>query len=479
LKILFVSAEVAPFAKVGGLADVIGSLPRALRARGHDVRVLMPAYGMVLKDKRWDIKKLASFDTTLNPFEKIRTTIHETDDAGVPIWMIAGGKHFDGVQASEAIYTPSRDAYLFLSQAALQWCERSNWIPDVVHAHDWHTGFLPVLMREGPADLWDRVASIYTIHNLAYQGEFGLDTLDKVGLPHCLFNMHQLETYGAVNFLKSACVYADRINTVSPTYAEEIQWPEYGCRLEGLMTWLAADGRLSGILNGVDTEHFDPQTDPAIESPYSAMDLTGKPHCRTALLQELDLSANPKTPVIGMVSRLSEQKGFDLVLQALDRIVAEAQLVVLGIGDPWAAEQLRAAQARFPDRVRLIERFDVELAQRIYAGVDMFLMPSAYEPCGLGQMIAMRYGSVPIVRKTGGLADTVFDTVNGFTFAERTPDALFEAIWRATEAFAKPKTWVKFVQAGMTADFSWDRSAGRYEELYEEATASRRGLQRA
>lgn len=479
MKILFVSAEVAPFAKVGGLADVIGSLPRALRGRGHDVRVLMPGYGMVLKDKRWNATKVATLNTALNPFEKVRTTIHEADDRGVPIWLASGGKHFDGVSTSVEIYSPARDAYLFLSQAALQWCERADWIPDVVHAHDWHTGFLPVLMREGPADLWDRVASVFTIHNLAYQGEFGLDTLDKVGLPHCLFNMHQLETYGAVNFLKSACVYADRVNTVSPTYAAEIQWPEYGCRLEGLMTWLAADGRLSGILNGIDVDRFDPRTDDAIAAPFSSSGLGGKAACKQALQDELGLPAVPKVPVVAMVSRLSEQKGYDLVIQALEQIVGEAQLVVLGTGDPWAAEQLLAAQERFPDRVRLIERFDVELAQRIYAGADIFLMPSAYEPCGLGQMIAMRYGTVPVVRKTGGLADTVFDTVNGFTFVERTAEALFEAVWRATETYAKPKTWSKYVEAGMTSDFSWVRSAGRYEELYEEATAHRRGLLRA
>jgi len=463
LKVLFVAAEVAPFAKVGGLADVAGSLPKALAGLGHDVRVLMPAYRMVIEDPQWTVEPAGEFEV-----EGWRATLWHSEAQGLDLWLIGGIEAFDLVEDSRSVYSPGRNAYLDFSQAALRMQTATGWLPDVVHAHDWHTGFIPVLMREAPGPDWDRVASVFTVHNLAYQGEFGADTLDRVGLPRSLYNMHQLETFGSVNFLKAGCVFADQVNTVSPTYAREIQTPEYGCRLEGLMAWLAEQGRLRGILNGIDTEVFDPATDPDITARYSSDDRGGKAVCRQALLEEFGLEGGG--PLLGVVSRLSEQKGFDLILGGMERLLdLGCSLVVLGTGDPWAARSLNQWHSRRPERVVLAERFDVQLAQRIYSGVDAFLMPSAFEPCGLGQMIAMRYGSVPIVRRTGGLADSVFEGRNGFVFEAKTSEALVEAVERACRTYADPSKWASVVEAGMREDFGWSRSAADYVRMYEDA----------
>lgn len=471
MKILFAAAEVAPWAKVGGLADVAGSLPKALRALGHDVRVVMPAYPLAL-DQLSEVET-HRYKVKVNPFLEVETTLYQAEVGEMSLWLIGGGQYFDQVTKSELIYAPTRDAYLFFTQAVLQVAKEKGWMPDVLSAHDWHMGFLPVMMREGPDDAWDGVASTFTIHNLAYQGEFGRDTLDAIGLPQCLFDMHRLETYGAVNFLKAGCVYADQVNTVSPTYAGEIQTPEYGCRLEGLMLWLAAQKRLRGILNGIDLEFFDPASDPALPVHYSAISPAGKAGCREALIAEMGLEVGDG-PIFGVVSRLSEQKGFDLILAGLDRLIAlGGRLVVLGTGDPLAAEQLRGWQRRAPGKVGFAERFDADLAQRIYAGSDIFLMPSSFEPCGLGQMIAMRYGSVPLVRQTGGLADTVQDDRNGFVFQERSVGAYLEAVQRAVEAFRRTD-WQDRVARVMHEDWGWSRRASEYVAMFQDALVPNR-----
>lgn len=466
MKILIASVEVAPFAKVGGLADVAGSLPKALASLGHDVRVVMPAYGMVLRD--WRSEQVASFDTQVNPGRVVPTTIHRLQERGLDVWLVAGDPEFEAVEASEELYAPGRDAYLFFSRAVLAACRETGWMPDVVHANDWHTGFLPVLMRNAD-EAWESVASVFTIHNLAYQGEFGRDTLEAVGLPDDLYNMHELETFGSVNFLKAGAVFSDRVNTVSPTYAKEIQTEDYGCRLHGLMRWLAENGRLRGILNGIDLEVFDPATDRRIAANYSASDRSDKAVCRTALVEELDLKPEGG-PLFGVISRLSEQKGFDLIVGGLGRLLdAGGTLVVLGTGDGWAAARLREWESKAPGQVVLIERFDPDLAQRIYSGADAFLMPSSFEPCGLGQMFAMRYGTIPVVRKTGGLADTVHEGQNGFVFEEKAVDAFAGAVERASAAFADSNLWNALVDRAMQEDFGWSRSAERYVEMYGEA----------
>ncbi|MBX3097743.1 MAG: glycogen synthase, partial [Fimbriimonadaceae bacterium] len=383
MRVLFCSAEVAPFAKVGGLADVAGSLPKALQARGHEVRVVMPAYGLILE--RWAPISTTTFEVRINPSWTAEATVYEIKAEGLHLWLIDGPGFFTGIQRSEDVYSQGRDAYIFFAQAALEACHALNWRPEVVHAHDWHMGFVPVLLRETRGGRWDQVGTCYTIHNLAYQGEFGFDTLEVADLPGSLFTPDLLEAYGGVNFLKSGAVYADQTNTVSPNYAQEIQTPEYGCRLDGLMRHLHHLGRLRGILNGIDVHGHNPMTDPDLAAPFSADDVSGKAVCRKNLLNELGLSEDPSAPVLGIVSRLSNQKGFDLVIAAANRVLGMGtRLVVLGTGDPWAAGELRRLEQSYPDRVRFVEAFDVRLAQRIYAGSDIFLMPSAFEPCGLG-----------------------------------------------------------------------------------------------
>ncbi len=477
LKVLIVSVEVAPFAKVGGLADVAASLPKALRAQGHDARIVMPNYGMVLNDPALKVTPVvAPFKVKVRGDWTVPTTLHETGHDGVPVWLVGGGGLFDKIARSEDLYSPTRDAYLYWSKAILEACEQAGWIPDVIHCNDWHTGFLPVMLRELGGEKWKHTACVFTIHNLAYQGEFGRDTLDVVDLSQKLFNMHQLETFGGVNFLKSGCVFADQVNTVSPRYSEEIQTEEYGCRQWGLMRDLSKLGRLRGILNGIDTDFFNPTTDPYIAKNYSADDLSGKAECKTALQKELDLTQDAETPIVAMVTRLSNQKGFEHVFRGaygwLDR---PSQLVVLAVGDPWAAEQLRLFEKEWPANVRFIERYDAELAQRVYAGSDVFLMPSNFEPCGLGQMIAFRYGSVPVARTTGGLANTVFEGQNGFTYDDKGPRELYDAIQRALTAFNDKETWTKLVRAGMTGDYTWNLPAKEYMKMYEDALALRKG----
>jgi starch synthase len=364
--------------------------------------------------------------------------------------------------------------HLFFSQAVLTAMEQLDWIPDVIHCNDWHTGFLPLLMREKSEAVWDEVASVYTIHNLAYQGEFGLEVLDALDLPHTLFNSEQVEAWGRVNFLKTGCVYADRVNTVSENYANEIQTSEFGCSLEGLMAHLDRKGRLSGILNGIDTDVFNPETDPDIPVHFSARHLSGKRECRAQLLQEVGLPEILGAPLFGVVSRLSSQKGMDLMLKAAEAMFSlPVQLVVQGLGDPALAQAFSGLEARYPNSFRFINRFDPPIAQRIYAGCDCFLMPSAFEPCGLGQMIAMRYGTVPVVRSTGGLADTVFEGHNGFVFHQIEPMELLAAVERARFSFQNPDGWRSLMLKGMKTDLTWDNSAKLYSRLYAEAQSSR------
>jgi starch synthase len=475
LNLVFVSAEVAPFAKVGGLADVAGSLPKALTALGHRVTVMMPAYRMILEDPRWEISDVRdSIPVSMNPNWTVDAWVKEVDMDGVRVLLIGGADFFQQATSSESVYLPGIDQYLFFSQAVLDVTRALELHPQVVHCNDWHTGFIPVLMREKQNHYWSHTASVFTIHNLAYQGEFDVTVLDRLNLPRRLFNAEQLETWGKVNFLKAGCVYADQVNTVSPRYADEIQTPEFGCTLEGLMKHLAKHQRLSGILNGIDLKTFDPLHDPALPANFDKDDLSGKITCKARLQAELELPVKPTVPLLGIVSRLSNQKGLDLVLDIIPHLAElPAQLVVQGLGDPLIAERLRDLSKAFPDCLRFVEKFNADLAQRVYAGVDIFLMPSAFEPCGLGQMIAMRYGTVPIVRKTGGLADTVFEDDNGFVFTHSDSGELWAAIGRANQHFGRIADWTHYVNAGMESDHSWDRSAQKYADLYLRAVALR------
>jgi len=471
MKILIVSAEAAPFAKVGGLADVAGALPKALRDLGHDARLVMPLYRMIEDDPRWSLTTtLPQFSVRMNRHWSQSAVFKETEIDELPVGFIGTDRWFTEAVSSESLYTPGGIQHLFFCAAVLQAMEELGWIPDVIHVNDWHTGFLPVLLRLRPNPLWTDVSSVFTIHNLAYQGEFGMEALDALDLPHRLFHYEHVEAFGRVNFLKAGCTYADRVNTVSETYAKEIQTPEFGCRLEGLMSYLESEGRLSGIVNGIDTEVFDPSADPDVPFHFCAADPSNKALDTKALREELGLPEMPGAPLFGVVSRLSSQKGLDLIVEAADALFdLPIQLVIQGLGDPHIARQLQALEIQYPKQFRFVQAFNAPLAQRVYAGCDGFLMPSRFEPCGLGQMIAMRYGTVPVVRRTGGLADTVFDNVNGYVFDKQEPMALIAAVTRAADTFQDKAAWSRVMSAGMNEDFGWTQSAAKYVDLYEDA----------
>ena len=481
MKTLFVSAEVSPFAKVGGLADVAGSLPKAQRKLGVDARVVLPLYSMIERDPRWRLEVVAKdVPVAMNGHWLEHARILFTEHDGVPYYFIGHERFFQAATSSERIYTPGIDQYLFFSSACLELPGAIGWKPDIIHCNDWHTGFIPVLMREKQASRYESTGAVFTIHNLAYQGEFGVEILDALALPRTLFIPELLETWGAVNFIKAGCVYSDQVSTVSPTYAKEVQTAAYGCTLEGLMRHLGAAGRLSGILNGIDPEVFDPATDPFLPAHYSVENVAGKAKCRKALLATLGLKPAPGVPVIGAVTRLSHQKGLDLLAAVAPNLFEiPVQLVIQGLGDPAIVADLREIQVRFPDKIRFVEKFDEDLARLIYAGSDMFVMPSLFEPCGLGQLIAMRFGTIPVVRATGGLADTVVEGKNGFLFHDKKEVDLFGVIVRAAAAYRKPRTWNRLVKEAMSEDHGWRKSAHEYVDMYRRASAGSRILKLA
>lgn len=486
LKILLVAAEVAPFAKVGGLADVAGALPKALKALGHDVRVVMPCYKMIEDNPRYAVGDfLPPFEVPIHAGLTQTAWVRQTRIGGdVPVYLIASHDYFGDATESKKVYSMVPEPYVFFDRAVTEFVPRMApaWAPDVVHCNDWHTGLVPVFLQHFHADTpaWSRASTVFTIHNLAYQGEWDASLLAYAGLPESLFHYEKLEFYGKVSFMKGGIVYSDLVNTVSQTYAQEIQTPEYGCRLEGLLQDLHRRDRLTGIVNGIDYEEYDPANDPRIAAPFSAADPRGKANCRAALQAESGLPQAKKAAVIGLISRLADQKGFDLIHAIAERMLEmPVQFVVLGTGDQHYEAFFRDLQARHPKQVRANIGFDANLAQRIYAGSDMFLMPSRFEPCGLGQLMSLRYGTIPIVRATGGLADTIVDAGprgskgNGFVFSDYSADALLDTVQRAVRVFAEQSKWEALVGRALSADFSWTSSARKYAELYRRAAAGR------
>jgi len=484
LKVLLVSAEVAPFAKVGGLADVAGALPKALKALGHDVRVAMPCYKMIEDNPRYGVQDfLPPFPVPIHPGLTQTAWVRQTRiGEDVPVYLIANDTYFTDATESKKVYSGGPEPYVFFDRAVTEFVPRMDpaWVPDVVHCNDWHTGFVPVFLRHFHADTpaWSRAATVFTIHNLAYQGEWDASLLAYAGLPESLFHYEKLEFYGKVSFMKGGLVYSDVVNTVSRTYAQEIQTPEYGCRLEGLLQDLQRRGRLTGIVNGIDYEEYNPATDPRIPAHFSAADPRGKAKCKAALQAESGLPRSKQAAVIGLISRLADQKGFDLIHAMAERMLElPVQFIVLGTGDERYETFFRELQSRYPKKVRANIGFDANLAQRIYAGSDMFLMPSRFEPCGLGQLMSLRYGTIPIVRATGGLADTIVDAGprgtkgNGFVFTEYRADALLETVQRAVRVFGEPDKWSALVVRALSADFSWTSSARKYADLYRQAAA--------
>jgi starch synthase len=471
MRIAHLASEVMPFSKTGGLADVAGALPPALAALGHEVTVVAPGHRPTLKDTlpgepRGEV-------SALGLSARLNVLMHR----GVRVVLL----DCPTLYVRPALYSlPDGDfpdnsvRFAFFARAALAALAKLGGV-EVIHAHDWQAALAPLLLRhDGQVRFGLQGAkSVLTIHNLAYQGVFPPWVLEACGLPRELFTMDLLEFYGQVSFLKGGLVSADALTTVSPTYAKEILTPAFGCRLEGIL-----DGRrdrLFGILNGLDLEEWDPGRDPYLELPYGADDVDeGKRAARELLAAETGVGGG-RRPLLGMVSRLAEQKGADLLAAVLDDIVAMGfDLVVLGTGERRYEEAMRAAEAAHPGRVAVLTRFDERLAHRIYAASDLFLMPSRYEPCGLGQMIAMRYGTLPVVNRTGGLADTVVDVSQdggtGFVLEKLTPAELVATVSRAHELLAEPARLAEVRERAMARDFSWKASAREYVKLYEQLT---------
>ena len=471
MKILFASAEAYPLAKVGGLGDVAGSLPKALRALGHDVRVVLPKYQSV-RDVKEDLGPF-SFQIGGGTHEA-RLRMSAID--GVLIYLVDYPPLFDRPKVYE--YDDDGKRFAFFGRAVLDLLPAADWWPDVVHVHDWHAALVAAFLRTTHADdvRYRQMRSVLTIHNLQHQGVFGRDLFDWTGLPPEAWNPEGVEFYGQFNFLKAGIVYADRVSTVSLTYAKEIQTEEYGEKLDGLLRSRAA--KLSGILNGIDYDVWNPAKDKLLAQTYTKTTVEKKAKDKAALQREVGLAADPKAPLIGIVGRVTGQKGFDILTPVLPEILGMgAQVVLLGTGERRYEEPLAMLAKENPSFVAAL-KYDEALAHRIYAGSDFFLMPSRFEPCGLGQIISLRYGTVPIVRATGGLADTVTDVTadpkagNGFVFAEYTTEALLDAAKRALEFHRKGRGWKALSQRGMAADLSWKASAKAYADLYERALAS-------
>jgi len=478
LRILLVSSEITPFAKTGGLADVSAAVARYLAREGHDVRVVMPMYSRVVAEGREfrPIPGLEGVEVRLGwrnlRFSALASRLPNSE---LDVTFLRCPELYDRA----GIYTQDADEHVrfaFLSRAPLVACQHLGWAPDVVHCNDWHTGLLPLYLRVafGWDRLFERTRTVLTIHNIGYQGVFSTGVLGELDLEsdrHLLYR-EDLDA-GRINFLKTGLVYADALTTVSATYAREIQGEEYGMGLHDVLRRRADS--LFGIVNGIDPDEWDPSKDPLIRYTYTADDLSGKARDKEELLRGFDLHYDPAAPTIGIVSRLTAQKGFDLLPEVLPGILdrEDARLVALGTGDEGLERWFQRLRDARPARVAYYRGYNEGLAHRIEAGSDVFLMPSRYEPCGLNQMYSLRYGTVPVVRRTGGLADTVqpYDPRTGegtgFLFDDYSPQALADCLRECFTVYRRPDAWRRLVRAGMRQDFSWDRQGRHYVRLYE------------
>ena len=479
LHVGFLTSELAPFVKTGGLADISAALPKALARAGHKVTVFIPRYGTI-PFPPGDFA--GSIHVPVDEVHRSAGFYRASLGRGLTVVFIEHPPFFDRPflygtpDAGE--YADSRLRFAFFSRASIEYFRSRGERPDVFHANDWHTGLLPVYLK---SFYWSdptlyRSPTVFTIHNVAYQGNFGPETIDLLGLPWHL-GRDALRYDGGISYLKGGILFSEGLNAVSPQYAREIQGPEMGYGFDPIIHSRAPD--LIGILNGVDYDEWDPKVDPHIVAPYSAQDLSGKEECKADLLRTFGLPAEPDLPVVGIVSRLVYQKGFDIVVGAwYDLLQRPLRMVVLGTGDPGVQEGFRALAARAPDRVAVRLAYDEALAHKIEAGADMFLMPSRFEPCGLTQMYSLRYGTVPVVRATGGLVDTVepWDPATrkgtGFRFDHPDGTGLMWALDQALAAYRDRDSWTRLMKNGMAKDFSWTRSAREYVELYRRAIAT-------
>jgi len=474
-----VASEGLPFSKTGGLADVVEALPKALVAQGHDVAVVLPRY----RGSQNDAAVLPSVTVAMGGRLRFPSIGGGGKVNGVQYFFVEDAEYFDrdGIYGTSwGDFTDNAERYAELCRAAIE-VAKHVWRPDVIHGHDWQTGLLPVLLRTSYGDdpLVKDVPVIFTIHNIGYQGIFGRDVIERAGIPVGTFHPGGLEYFGSVNYLKAGIVYSDYLTTVSRKYAQEIRTPEFGYGLDGVAR--GRGDRLVGILNGVDYGEWDPATDKYIAHNFSLKDLAGKRACKSELMQIFGIAPeHAGRPLIGIVSRFADQKGFDLIAErARELLREELSLVVLGSGERRYEELFQALAAAYPGRVGVRIAYDNSLAHKIEAGADMFLMPSRYEPCGLNQIYSLKYGTVPIVRATGGLDDTIetfnleHGTGTGFKFGEYSGAAMMFAVRQALQHFIDERIWKRIQLNGMAKDFSWDAPAREYAKLYEVAWSQR------
>jgi len=477
LKIVFVCSEAVPFAKTGGMADVLGSLPRAISRLGHDVSLIIPRYGTIDMDK-FKLKKIpGNIEVSIGGKREKGTVYQSSAIKGVRTYLLDNPDYYNRAQlygTPKGDYLDNDMRFAFFSRGALEIIRKLSLRPDVVHCHDWQTGLIPVYMRthEELMNEFDSCRVFYTVHNLAYQGNFKFASLAKAGLSDSLFRPEDgLEFFGKVSYLKGGIVFSDVITTVSPSYADEIQRDGLGLGFEGILR--TRSNTLHGIVNGIDYTEWNPATDELLPFRYNDKDFSQKELNRRALLKRCKLRYSSKRVVVGMISRLAEQKGLDILSEAIPELFDEdVYFVILGFGDQLFHDLLKKLSSRKKDRLSVTFAFDNDLAHLIYAGSDVFIMPSRYEPCGLGQLISMKYGTPPLVRSTGGLKDTVtpFDlstgSGTGFVFEDHSKEALLTALRGAIDLFSNKQDWNKLMSNCMSQDFSWDASALQYLELY-------------
>lgn len=473
MKILFTASECVPFCKTGGLADVVGALAPVLARKGHDVRVMLPLYSAIPHEYAAAARHVLDFEVELG-WRRQYCGIEALERDGVTYYFI-DNKYYFGRSYIYGLGGDEHERFGFFCRAALSALPLLQFQPDILHAHDWQSGMIPALLRIQYQSIpfFAPIKTVFTIHNLQYQGIFGIPQVqDVLNLDAEYFTNDKLECFGCANFMKAGLVYADEITTVSPSYAEEIQTAYYGERMDGLLR--ARRAHLSGVLNGIDVAEYNPETDPLLPARFTAGDLSGKAECKRALQAELGLESRADTPIVALITRLSNQKGLDLIDRVISEIMEEdLQLVVLGMGDAKYVNLFSWAEQRYPGRVSARFRMDGQLAHRIYAGADIFLMPSQFEPCGLSQMIALRYGTLPVVRETGGLRDTVLSyneangAGNGFSFFNYNAHDMLYTLRRALFFYRQQKDiWRLLQHRAMTGDYSWMHSAEVYLSLY-------------
>jgi starch synthase len=468
--VLIAAAECAPLAKTGGLADVVGTLPKALSALGVDARVIMPLHHVIKEKYGPQIEHLFYFYVNLG-WRTQYAGIEKLVLDGVTIYLVDSEFYF-----GDAIYRggdPEGEQYAFFDRAVLDCIPNLDFAPDVVHCNDWHTAMIPMLAKTQYGAPQAGLKYLLTIHNIKYQGKYGFDFVrDVLGVDYKYFTPEFMELNGCADFMKAGCVFADRINTVSPSYAREIMTPYYSEGLEGILN--ARSHELTGIINGIDKTVFNPHSDPVLPARYDKGHLKGKAECKRYLQLSMGLEQREDVPMLAMVTRMTEQKGFDLVVRMLDELMGscDMQFMLLGSGDEEYESFMRCAEDRYKGRLCSYIGYSDKLSHLVYAGSDFYLMPSRFEPCGISQMIAMRYGSVPIVRETGGLIDTVTPynrftgTGDGFTFSDFNAHEMKDAVMRALEAYEKPEVMNGLVRSAMEADFGFENSAAEYAKLY-------------